>query len=186
MTRGPILIIVTGAADACLITGRREAPIEDQIDELPPVMQGKGGRAWQIDLDALRKRIGEDKPDATIGEWLIECPSAHPLWHSYVIALISMRPVVGLDTPIFFLDGATHEILLVALDPTKPRLPIILGEVSFLASSLEPLNFAAQFIEIDDALAIDRIRKTVADICAGGLNPDTDNRSSWEMRFGGI
>lgn len=48
----------------------------------------------------------------------------------------------------------------------------------------EPKNFAAQFIEIADALALDRVQAVVARIVDRKLSPDVDWRYQWCELFG--
>jgi hypothetical protein len=149
----------------------------------PPIIIGAHGRAWLCDLAAFRERqsIPADQ-FAMLCHYLIEAPWAHPAWHSYCISLVHLRPLSDNDTPIIYLDGATHEFILSALNPERDRNALLLGKVG--DHFLSPLNFAAQFIAASDAAAIERIRETVGDIVNGTLSPDTDFRSLWIARFG--
>ncbi len=149
---------------------------------LPPTLEHKRfGRAWRIDLETVRK-ASRSGADACIAFWVIEARWAHPFWHSYVLSAIHLRPVTGLDPPAIYLPGATHELLLHALDPNVPREPNVMA--CKLAGLLTPANFAAQFIVQDDRTACQRVRGTVEEILAGKLSPDTDHRSAWVERYG--
>jgi hypothetical protein len=151
-----------------------------------PVLKGEHGRAWLCSLDEGYKRMGiKPEQDACICHWVIEAAWAHPAWHSYSLFCQHLRPMAGYDQPVIFhLEDATHELLLFSLDPRKDRESLIkTGIVD--GRWLQPANFAAQFIELDDELARSRIRSTVQEIVDGTLSPDTDFLQMWVKRFGG-
>jgi hypothetical protein len=142
-----------------------------------PLIAGPYGKAWKIDLEALAKQIN-NPANATLGMWVVNASWAHPLWHSYCLSLIHVRPIPGTPPPIIHLEGATHEMWLFALNPdyaiVLDRLPEILN----------PMNFGAQFIEPHDLAAIARIEDAVREIVRGELSPDTDYTQQWIKRFG--
>jgi hypothetical protein len=140
-----------------------------------PDITGPGGNAWRYDIPALRQAIKTTQPDGSIAAWLIKAPWANLAWHSYILMLVHLRPM-GLPTR-FYLEGATHEMTLAALDPSVA--------LSLLErpAMLYPLNFAAQFIEPSDEAAIARCEKCVVDIVNGELSPDTDFTQHWIARF---
>jgi hypothetical protein len=83
---------------------------------------------------------------------------------------------------IVSLSRATHELVVHALDPDKPRDAAI--EDGDIARILSPANFGAQLLEQSDELARERVRGAVAEIVAGVLSPDTDFLREWIKRFG--
>jgi hypothetical protein len=150
----------------------------DHID-VTPTLVGPHGRAWKVDIDEVYQRRGITR-EAEVAEWVVEAPWAHPVWHSYVLVVIHLRPMPGPAVKLF-LDGATHEVWVLALDPDSSREKMITtGEMV----PLRPMNFAAQIIEPSDDAAAARIEKTVRSICDGKLSPDTDFVASWAARFG--
>jgi len=155
---------------------------------IPPTMTGPHGRFWEIDQQEITSRIkaaGNWQPDyeATLGAWIIEAPYAHPVWHSYFMTLVHLRTIPGVRPPnIGRLKEATHEIMLFALDPNKPREPAIKGHE--LPASMSPHNFVGQFIASTDGMALDRMRTTAEKIIDGRLNPDTDYIRWWAAEFG--
>lgn len=160
----------------------------DRITDQPAIV-GRGARAWLIDLDAARKRRGAPpNTDATIVHWLVEAPWAHPIWHSYSIVCIHLRPIANNPDLKFYLDGATHEIWVLALDPLSGKRQRLLDYATWSVEgsppSLSPPNFASQFIEISDELAIDRVARAVEMVCDGELSPDTDYIHNWAALFG--
>ncbi len=146
-----------------------------------PISPGTHGRAWEIDLPSFR-RNHPGVADANIGSWIIEAPWAHPIWHSYVVHIIHLRPMDDGRPTIFHVAGATHELHLYALDPDTPRRPVLEG--TDRPAALHPINFAAQMIERSDSEARDRATVAIRQILDGHLNPDTDGRAGWVAMFG--
>lgn len=181
-------LIGTGATLVRTLTGNVDAVIDKPL-RLPPVIKGERGQAWLVDLKTLRRVLGVDPAhDASLAAWVVEAPWAHPAWHSYLVSLVHLRPLPVLASSsqktLFYVDGATHEIVVDAFDPRADRKAVVEGYVPFISHSLRPSNFAAQFIEIADDLAVERVRIAVKNICAGTLNPDTDARQDWAALFG--
>lgn len=157
-------------------------PVE--VHKLPakePDLIGPWGKAWKADLDGLRKRlVGDDRnvDDASIISWVVYAPWAHPMWHSYWIFLVHLRPLPGGKPPVIHMPGATHEMMLYAADPRfRPALDNI-------AKFLVPGNFVGQFKVASDEEAAARVQKDVKDIIEGKLNPDTDALQMWIARYG--
>lgn len=144
-----------------------------------PDMEGEHGNAWRCDLDLIRRanKIKEEH-DATVCTWIVDAPWAHPFWRAYMIAVIHLRATAGLPAPKINLEGATHEVLLYALDPG--RTPDI--ENPF-RTRLEPANFIGQWIAVSDIEAETKIEQCVREILDGVLSPDTDFRRQWIQRF---
>jgi hypothetical protein len=137
-----------------------------------PTLTGEHGRAWLIPRSELH---------ALVAMWVIEAPWAHPLWHSYILSLVHLRPDPGLAAPVVRREGATHELVLYALDAATNRGPMIEGGPILV---LEPPNFAAQMIEAHDAAAFENAERAVMMILSRTLSPDTDHISSWIELFG--
>lgn len=154
---------------------------------ISPHITGSVGRAWSCDLEALRQRIGKSsEDDGTLAFWVIEAPWAHPIWHSYHMALLHLRPMADGRPTKFYLEGATHEIWLHALDPDGKRQPLIEGHMwgKDTCQPLTPINFSSQFIEQSDDSAKARCEKAIQRICDGTLSPDTDYVRHWMHLFG--
>lgn len=137
-----------------------------------PQIKGPHGQAW------LRRtlNVGDPKSESGLGVWIVWAPWAHPVWHSYVLSLIHLRPIPGEADANIYREGATHELVLLALNPEHRA-----GKLS----TLYPANFAAQLIEDSDDKAQEICEHAVREICQGILSPDTDFRSMWIDRFGG-
>jgi hypothetical protein len=151
-------------------------PTDDPITSLPK-LNGPYGRAWQLDLKAL-----VTEPDAAIDLWLVEAPYAHPVWHSYMLFLMHLRPLPDFPPPIFYLEGATHEFHIWALDASAQRQHII-DTGQWGEKRLNPMNFAVQ-VKMDDDEVKSKLRFSIVDILHGRISPDTDYRSRWARLWG--
>lgn len=158
---------------------------KDKIS-ITPTISLPHGKAWRVDLQALRDKslspLVADS-DALVDMWIIEAAYAHPIWHSYCMSLVHLRPLQSLDSPppIKHVKDATHEMVLRALDPQKNREEMI---KSGRVHCLYPINFAAQMTQESDAAATKLIEQAVLDICWAKLHPDTDFIQMWIDRFG--
>ncbi|MCX5495773.1 hypothetical protein OSH11_13750 [Kaistia dalseonensis] len=159
----------------------RGAAIPDAVN-LAPTLEGPCGRAWLVDLAGVRRRLDQARPDTTVAAWIVEASWAHPVWHSYLVGLVHLRPDPLVLQPILHRPDATHEFWLFALDPDKPRAPQISGEQR--AAMLFPSNFGAQLACPSDAEAMKTIEAAINEIVRGTLSPDTDFRRDWVARFG--
>lgn len=142
---------------------------------LPPTKQGHAGKAWRMDIEAMRAFYG--RQGAEICSWIVEAAWAHPMWHSYMISVVHLRPVDELGPATINLPGATHEVMLYALDPE--HTPKLDRRPMFLI----PSNFHGQWIAESDEAAAAKVEACVDDIIAGRLSPDTDFRRDWIARF---
>lgn len=95
-----------------------------------------------------------DHPSAaeTVCSWIVTHPQGHPLWSQYLLAVVRLTDHPDFLPPIRQFDGATHELLVVALDPDKgPYAPDTMDR--FLDASLPfltPVNVAHQIEGTDD------------------------------------
>lgn len=145
-------------------TPQKHEPMNIQhIDRqaFPPTITGAHGEAWQVNLDQARARAGEtDDSDSTVAMWIVFAPWAHAFWSYYLIGAIHLRPSKALPIPKIMLPGATHEVLVFALDPEA----------------------VPDTVDLDNGAAA-KIRVTVEEILAGVLSPDSDYVHAWVKRF---
>lgn len=176
------VIIGTGASNMRALGGNPRHNIKHPV-LVPPAIEGPHGRAWSCDIDAQRRVLNvAPENDGTVAHWIVEAPWAHPLWHSYSIMLVHLRPLPRGQKTLIYLDGATHEIWVMAIDPNADRNEIMRRSVE--GDWLTPKNFAAQFIAPSDDSAKDRVAAAVRGICDGMLSPDTDFQRDWIGLFG--
>lgn len=143
------------------------------------------GKAWRIDLAAIRSRVKPDpEQDAIIDAWLVEAAWAHPVWHSYLFTLIHLRPIDGVRPPFLQHPLATHELMVSALDSQGDRNRLLVEGAGPHCPTLTPPNYVGQFTEIEDELAMSRVREAVRLVCTGNVSPDTDFRHQWVGLFG--
>lgn len=145
-----------------------------------PTMRGKLGNAWLIDMQAISQRRGlvnDPRAAVTLPSWIASAAYAHPLWSHYAILCVALRDVPGVPKAKVNLEGATHEVMVFALDPDhKPA-------VDDFPRPLQPANFIGQFVATDDLSAAAYVQDAVRDVIDGILNPDTDYRRHWVYRF---
>ena len=93
-----------------------------------------------------------DHPDttATVASWYLTCPRQSPAWVDYMLAIVHLRPIPGQSQePQITVEGATHEVLIVALDPTTDPTPHAPERWRYL----HPLNVVEQIVLPDDQAA---------------------------------
>lgn len=85
------------------------------------IIEGVYGTATEIVVD------GEPaQPDwaATCATWFLHCPGQSPAWEHYQLSIIHLRPIDGVPPAHIRVAGATHEVMLVAIDPTSDPHPL--------------------------------------------------------------
>jgi hypothetical protein len=151
------------------------------IANTPPDFTGLS-RAWRVKYTPPK---GTENRDGTVALWIINAPWAHPIWSNYMLLCVHLRPLSEGAAAIIHKPGATHEVILWALDPDAP-VPVETGEgMTMKPQLLQPSNFAGQFIvERDEAARAMIEEQVVKPICEGTLNPDTDATWQWINLFG--
>lgn len=180
-------IISTSASDLRGLIGEDTvATISGPAVTRRPDVSGARGKAWAIDVAFHIRQLGVDPAqDATLAMWIVEAPWAHPVGHSYAVILVHLRDMPDGRKTLRCNPLGTHEIWVWALDPEADRNGMLdnpnTGVQSF---ALHPINYAGQFVEVEDSLAIERVRASVQAICDGKLSPDTDARWDWAKLYG--
>ncbi len=129
------------------------------------VLTGPFGTATEVLVESA-----EPDHQAHIGTWLLDCPAQSPAWRHYMLACVHLRPLPGQSKPATIREhGATHEVLLLALDPKcNPTADDQPGTWDFL----RPFNVMEQVeLPSDEAAAemLARCAKAVVD----GILPAT-------------
>lgn len=145
----------------------------------PPDIVGAFGRAWRIPLAPPGER-GRPDADGTVDGWLMFVPGAHLLWTYWIATVVHLRPILGVKPAHITEPGATHEMIIAALNPEQP-LPDLAavgrGEASF--AFLTPLDVVQQFTVADDAQGATLCELAVRSCIDGYASPDQDWRSWW-------
>lgn len=160
---------------------------------IEPTHQGSHGRAWKLDIPP-----DSDNPQykATVCHYLVTAPSYHPLWFQYNLAVVRLAKIKGLPEPVLQFPGATHELIVAALNPEtghgeaghypEHHTPACMngehvakGNLSFLF----PINIAWQVIATDEEMEALADVAVVA-VVAGQWNPETSDspdriREAW-------
>lgn len=116
----------------------------------------------------LRLTPTDGPPDptlaTTVGLWFLTCPGQSPAWSEYVLAAVHLREADGMPPARISQPGATHEVLLLALDPARSPSPLDTSTWRHLM----PANVAVQ-IRVPDDDAARGVLRLAASAVADGL-----------------
>ena len=124
-------------------------------------IEGPAATAERMPLTDIRKPAEQ----ACLAAWLINAPGQSPAWSHYLLSVCHLRPIEGAPPAHIRIEGATHELILCALD--SYRSPNIHDRESI--HYLTPLNAEAQFIVATDEQATSLGEKAVRAICDGAM-----------------
>jgi hypothetical protein len=147
--------------------------------------KGPYGRAASVPLP--------DVPDAaeSLCTWLLTAPKYHPVWTQYLMPVVRLRDIDGFPPPKRQFPGATHELIVVALDPehgpytAESLLRYMTGEEAGGLPYLTPANIAHQVEGTDEEIS--HLAAYAAwGVTAGMLNPETGDapgyiREGWKV-----
>jgi hypothetical protein len=135
---------------------------------------GPFGRAERLTI-APELNVG----GGTLAWWLLT-GGWHPLWPQFVLHVLSLKPAADLPEPVLHFPGATHELLVVALNPgtNPPRLhapeTLVSGGLAAVGGYLPPEDVAHQFEATDEEMVA--LAEACAKACVLGLlTPSTDD-----------
>lgn len=166
------------------VVGPARARISRPLLGVAPAVRGSYGRAWLSDLDAIRRARSLLAPrDALLAHWVVEAPWSSLVVHSYSLLLMHLRFMFGKRPVIEYLQGATHEVHLLAIHPEADRAAMLCGPIDS-QNWLAPPVFAAQIAEPDDAAACARAARAVELVCQGRVSPHPAHVGAWIELFG--
>lgn len=84
---------------------------------------------------------------ATVKAWFLRLPGHHPFWDCYMLSIASLRDMPDVEPAKKWFAEATHEIILVALNPDYDPHP----EKRETWAMLRPINYAHQVAATDEA-----------------------------------
>lgn len=103
---------------------------------------------------------------ASLGAWFLHCPGQSPAWSHYILGCVHLRPVEGqAHDPVIKVEGATHEVLMYAVDPAAE--PTALHPPSW--KMLTPVNACEQVVLPSDELALELLELAVNAVINGVL-----------------
>lgn len=125
-----------------------------------------------------------DKPDvsATVAMWFLDCPGQSPAWRHYNLTIIHLRPIPGVKPAHISRPGASHEVMLVALDPDKHPVAHDAATWGFL----RPLNYVGQLhVRSDDEAkeVLDTLAHGVAHGTLWAEPPLSGQKEPWESQL---
>lgn len=141
------------------------------------MFQGVAGRATEI----LFACESSDPPDwqASVALWYLTCPRQSPAWSNFLLGIIHLRPIDNVKPAIITRTGATHEILLTALNPACNPTP--LNPEKWV--SLRPINYVGQLILPSDGAAKSVLEDLALRVIEGRLwaePPLSGQKEPWE------
>ena len=126
------------------------------------ILRGIAGTATEI------LRQGKpDQPDweATIAMWFLNCPGQSAAWDHYLLSIIHLRDIKDVPPAHIRVPGATHEVLLVALDPGQYPSPTKVDSWTML----RPINVEEQIHLPDDERAKELLHMSALAVVTGLL-----------------
>lgn len=120
---------------------------------------------------------------ATTVSWWLLTGTWHPLWAQFVLSVVRLTDIPGFPPATLAFPSATHELVVVALNPGNPprqHHPRDLERGGFSACGgwLEPVDVAHQFTANDDEMT--QLAELCAQACVDGLlNPSTDDARTY-------
>ena len=150
----------------------------------PPTLQGRAGQAWMIRQPAPGARFKRDH-DATVAMFLLRVPGAHIAWNHWIMSVIHLRDIPGVKPAHKEFPEATHEFMIVALDPGE-ALPALDVTPEWRVRRLTPVDVLEQFTAADDVIAEHVLDLAVRAVVDGFLSPDQDFRSAWKQAIAGL
>lgn len=117
-------------------------------------ISGPAGKGWPIEI------LEHDRPDttATVARFFLECPGQSAAWDRYGLSIVHLRPIAGVRPAYLRFPDATHEVLLVAYDPSLNPDPAVPSSWRML----RPFNLCEQ-VHLPD----DRAARALLDSAAG-------------------
>jgi hypothetical protein len=143
-------------------------PLPEMVRKADKV--GAVASAWVIDA--------KDHP-TTVASWLINHPSAHPLWNQWTVGLLTLRSVEGVPPAKLDYPEAEFELLVIAQNPDYPISNPTAGE--FQLAPLHPIDVDKQFHGVNDEVAAHIVELLVDAVVEGSISPDQDHRRIWEQ-----
>lgn len=141
-----------------------------------PDVTGVYGRAWKSGAKPQNA-----SQTAALEAWIVQCPMAHPLWHTYALYVVHLRAIPGEPLPNLQYPEAEYEFGLVALHPDHEVDPDDADTIHHLT----PPNVIVQFHGCSDEWAGSIADKAARIIVAGGMTPEPEGvmgaREAWQQ-----
>ena len=143
------------------------------MHETSDTLTGPIGTAERLDPNLNNK-------STTLETWFLHLPPAHPIWPRYLLSVIHLRPDPAFGPARLKYPGATHELMVVALDPEKNPQP----NQPETWHHLTPINYVNQFHGLTDAGAAGLARTAAEQVVQGQLWVETSDiaggKAQWD------
>lgn len=133
--------------------------------EIIETRRGRLGVAHRI--FAMPSRADES---ATIACWFCELVGIHPVWTRFMLSVVHLRPIANTQPPNLRFEAATHELMVVSLNPETGPVATDLASWTYLT----PFNIVHQFTVHADSAAEQLSGLLVQAMLEGQLEPDPD------------
>lgn len=132
------------------------------------------GRGWRC------RHPDADRFPAAVETWLLHVPQAHPYWAFWMVGAIALDPDRGVDRRALQFAEATHEFIIVAMDPARPIPPPSRWEDA-VYSDAPDLKFQVELPtdERGDRAAREIVVLMARTVIERGMSPDAVNRAYW-------
>lgn len=97
---------------------------------------------------------------ASIRTWLLNCPGQSPFWSHYMLSILHLREIDGALPVTILFPGATHQVIVMALDTYASPTPDNIEEWVWLT----PVNVQEQL-----ELPSDQAAGELLDLCAAAV-----------------
>jgi len=138
-----------------------------------PDLEGRGGKAWRI----LMPENPESAWVASIAQFVVNVPGAHPFWSFWGVTMIHLRDIPGVPPAHRRFLEATHEFGILAFNP-EHGVPNVDNPDRY--HYLTPPDVVEQFAGVNDDQAAKVCELAVRAIVDGRISPDQDYRPVWK------
>jgi hypothetical protein len=135
-----------------------------------PDIAGSHGKAWKVKVESLQDKT-------TLNAYLISVYGAHPFWNWWLISAIHLRDVEGMPAAVKEYPTATHEFIILTLDPKCCPPDSDDPQYKYLL----PADVLIQFDGLTDTDVAKFCTDAVTAIVDGQMSPDQDYRSAWRQ-----
>ena len=138
-------------------------------------------KVWEVRLGPNADR--EPSWVAGLGTWLVEGPF-HPMWDQWLVSVITLSHIDGVQDAHQQFPGATHELSMIAINPER-RCDIDAFEETgdwgdpAVPKFLTPIDQQVQWSNGTDDEARDIGALAIRTIANGHASPDSDYRAWW-------
>lgn len=134
---------------------------------------GSCGRAWLLNPEQAKSN------PATLCGWLVNRPGAHPHWQWWLVGLITLRDIPGIQPARKNYPEAEYELYIYSIDPSTCSSPEPDSPEGY--PPLLPLDVLHQFHGLSEKTAKHLTEIMVQNIVAGRISPDQDYRKVWSL-----